>query len=106
MLLIDRTFETIDEDSAEAGEAKENGFRAVNEPVTFRELVDLIKAHPHASQSPANPSPWVWFTTEAEQDYRTGEWTSESIHYSRDNPDRCAKYWAWAMRAAGVRLGA
>lgn len=104
MLLIDRTFETIDDESAEHGEAKDQGFSAINEPVTFRELIDLIRSHCHASQSPANPSPLVWFTNESEQDYTTGEWTSESIHYSRDNPARKAKYWIKAMRAAGVRV--
>ena len=34
----------------------------------------------------------------------TGEYRSESIHFSPDNPSRKAKYWVKAMQLAGVKL--
>lgn len=105
MILINKTFEIVTEESAEGGEIEESGFSAENEPVSFRELVDMLKGEfIHASQSPVNRSTHVWFTSEPEQDYMTGEYRSESIHFSRENPARKAKYWIKAMQCAGFRV--
>lgn len=107
MILIDRTFETVLEESAEHGDVEDAGFSAIGEKYTFRELVQVLKqVYIHPSQSPANRSTRVWFTSEAEQDYMTGDYRSESIHFSADNPRRKAKHWARAMQYAGVRLSA
>ena len=105
MLLVDKTFEVVTHDSAENGEVEDAGFSAVGESYTFRELVSLLKSiYIHPSQSPVTRSSRIWFTSEAEQDYMTGEYRSESIHYSADNPNRKAKYWIKAMRCAGYRF--
>jgi hypothetical protein len=105
MILIDKTFEVVTEESAEEGEAADSGFSAVGEQYTFRELVQVLKqVYIHPSQSPANRSTRVWFTTEAEQDYMSGEYRYESIHFSPDNHNRKAKYWIKAMQYAGVRV--
>ena len=105
MLLIDKTFEIITEESAENGEVEDAGFSAVNESVSFRELVDMIRnKYFHSSQYPASRTTHVWFTSESEQDYITGEHRSESIHFSRNNPARKAKYWIKAMQLAGIPL--
>jgi hypothetical protein len=74
---------------------------ANDDDVTFRELVRLMREHLHPSCSPARGDTREWLTTEAEQDWRTGEYTEHSLHYSRENPPRAAKYWRAAMRAAG-----
>ena len=105
MLLVDKTFEIVTNESAEHGDVEDAGFSAIGERVTFAELVNALKHEfIHASQSPANRSTHVWFTSESEQDYMTGEYRSESIHFSPDNPSRKAKYWIKAMQLAGVKL--
>ena len=105
MILIDKTYEVVTEESAEDGEVADAGFSAEKEPVSFRELVDMLKSEfIHASQSPVSRSTHVWFTSESEQDYMTGEYRSESIHFSRENPSRKAKYWVKAMQCAGLKL--
>lgn len=105
MIKVDKTFEIVTESSAEHGEVYDSGFSAIGEQCTFRELVLILKGiYVHPSQSPANRSSRVWFTSEPEQDYRTGEYRTESIHFSPDNPARKVKYWIKAMQLAGVKL--
>ena len=67
----------------------------------FRELVFAMREYPIVSCSPARGTTYEWLMSETEQDYRTGEYTEKSLHYSHDNPPRCAKYWRLAMKAAG-----
>jgi len=100
--MIDKTFEVITEESAENGESSDAGFSAINEKVSFRDLVNLMaEKYTHPSQYPVARSTRVWFTSEVDQDYRTGEYRSESIHFSSDNPTFKAKYWIKAMGFAG-----
>lgn len=102
MLLIDKTFEIVTEESAESGEVDDAGYSAINERVTFRELVEMMRdSYIHASQFPVTRSTRVWFTSELEQDYKTGEYRNESIHFSESNPASKAKYWIKAMKCAG-----
>jgi hypothetical protein len=71
MLLIDKTFEIVTNESAEHGEVEDAGFSAIGEKYTFRELVLILKGlYVHPSQSPANRSTHVWFTSESEQTIR------------------------------------
>ena len=46
MILISRTYNITTEESAEHGEHAEDGFIVEDEPVTFRELVSLMREHP------------------------------------------------------------
>lgn len=105
MLLVDKTFEIVTNESSEVGDVEDAGFSTIGESLTFSELVSALKhTFIHASQSPASRSSDVWFTTEAQQDFMTGEYSSESIHFSPNNPSRKAKYWIKAMQCAGVKL--
>jgi hypothetical protein len=105
MILIDKTFEIVTHESAEHGVIEDGGFSSIGERMTFRELVHALKREfIHASQSPVTRSTRVWFTTEPEQDYRTGEFRSDSIHFSPSNPPRKVKYWMKAMETAGYRI--
>jgi hypothetical protein len=88
-----------DEDYCPDGETEQ---LMVDEPVTFRGLVDLMREHAHPSCSPASGAPFEWLSTEPEQDYRTGEWTERTLHFSRANPPHAARYWRLAMKAAGL----
>ncbi len=74
----------------------------VQETVSFRELVELMRSHNQPSCYPAQGCTFEWLSAETQQDYRTGEYTETSIHYARENPPRCAKYWKAAMKAAGI----
>lgn len=75
-----------------------------DEEVSFRELVDLMRAHVHPSASHLRGTPFEWLSTEPYPDPYSGEYSEHSLHYSRDNPPRMLKYWRAAMRAAGYRV--
>ena len=70
--------------------------------MSFRELVSAMNMYQFVSRSPAIGATYEWLISETEQDYRTGEYTERTMHYSEDNPPRCAKYWRLAMKAAGL----
>lgn len=104
MILVSQTYETVTPESAEDGEAAERGYRWENVPHTFRELVALMREHGEPSDGRLQDDgiTGTWFTTaEPAYDhayYERGEETTTSIHYSRDNLARSAKYWAKAAR--------
>lgn len=98
MLLISKTFEYVTEESAGAGEAEETGFVFYDEPMSFRELVSELRNYCHASSYPCNGTRYDWVTTESEQDYMTGGYTSYSLHFSHKNDARNEKYWAKALK--------
>ena len=72
------------------------------EALTFRELVRAMRDYPFVSCSPAIGATYEWLHSESEQDYRTGDYTERSMHYSRDNPENKKRYWRLAMKAAGL----
>ena len=72
---------------------------SVEESVSFRELVDLMREHVYPSASHLRGTPEEWFSAEAYQDPYSGRWMHFSIHYSRDNPPRALKYWRAAINA-------
>lgn len=102
MILISRTYEIVTPESAENGDVSESGFLVESESVTFRELVSLMESHPIPSNSHPKGTQWEWLSSYPSQDYRDCSETTESLHYSRENPPRRLKYWRKAMRAAGI----
>jgi hypothetical protein len=100
-ILVSRTYCEWDEESAEDGEFSDHGFIDKREPLSFRELVDLMERHPQSSQWPNDGNIHVWYSTYEEQNYRTGVYRSESIHYHQDNTSNAEKYWKWAAKIAG-----
>jgi hypothetical protein len=102
MILINRTYAILTEESVQDGDIAESGFLAKNESVTFRELVGLMESHYMPSSMPIQASGYItWFSSEPDQDFETGDYESTAIHYSRDNPDRKLKYWLKAAKCAG-----
>lgn len=100
-ILVSRTFEIVSHESAALGDAEERGFDFEAQPYTFRELVDLMREHPEASEYPcAVATPRTWFSTYPEEDYSTGDHTTHSIHFSRENKPCVAKYWNRAFQFA------
>ena len=102
MLYISKTYERVSEESAENGEAEEQGFVFQDEPYTFRELLDELRLYSHASSYPCRGSRYDWMTTESDQDYQSGDCTSYSLHFSHKNSPRAEKYWAKALKLAGL----
>lgn len=104
MILINRSFEIVTEESAECGESADSGMLASNEAVSFRELVSMLR-HGAPSAWPAKGGTREWITQdqgETREFFDEGARESHSIHYSRDNPARMARYWRLAFVAAGV----
>jgi hypothetical protein len=102
MILISRTYEVVTPESAEFGESDDAGFICQSEPVTFRELVDLMRAHPVPSSYPCGGTRWDWLSSYSETNYRDASERTESLHYDKDNPRFKDKYWRKAMMAAGI----
>jgi hypothetical protein len=88
MILISRTFEIVTPESAEFGESDDAGFISQSEPVTFRELVELMRAHPVPSSSP-----WDWLSSYPEEDFRDCSNRTESLHYDKSNPPSRERVW-------------
>lgn len=106
MILVNKTYSEHTPESADDGEASDEGFVCEDEPYTFRELVDELRGYPFASTSRVTGSSYEWASTEPETDYRTGAEYQESIHYSHNNNTRAAKYWAKAMRYVFAKAAA
>jgi hypothetical protein len=70
--------------------------------VGFRELVGLLRDYGMPSCSHPTGDQREWVSREGEQDYATGEWSEQSLHYAHDNPPRMLKHWSRAWRAAGL----
>lgn len=102
MILISRTFEVVTPESAEEGEVAESGFLAESESVTFKELVSIMRDYPNPSCYPPSGDSGEWLSSYPSQDFRDCSETTESLHFSRENPPRRLKYWRKAMRAAGI----
>ncbi len=103
MILVNRFFEVVTEESAADGDAAERGTISVDEPMSFRELVDALKGG-ESSCYPSQGFTFEWITQdcgETREWFERGERRSESIHFSRTNPDHKARYWRLAMIAAG-----
>lgn len=101
-ILVSKTFEVWDEASLEIGETDNRGFDFEDLELDFEDLVDEMKGYSSASQSPNDGGTDVWYISEPEVDYRTGEETIYSFHYSRKNHPRYAKYWRKAAAMAGL----
>jgi hypothetical protein len=91
-------------ESAEHGETEDSGMEFENVPFSFRELVDMIISDGLTNSScyPAKGDIFEWLSNDGREDYRTAETETISIHYSRDNKPRSAKYWRMAFVVAGV----
>jgi hypothetical protein len=108
MILISRTYERYESHEPEEDicESDESGFRYQDKPYTFRELIDALR-HGEPSSWPSRGDVRDWVTHRDTNDgtrdfYESGARESESVHYSRANPDRNAKWWRLAFRVAGL----
>jgi hypothetical protein len=104
-LIISRTYQECTPESAEDGDFSDSGFVYENTEITFRELVTELRRGGFSRMSswPSHGDPRDWATQEHETTcYQTGTTRAESLHFSRANPAQKGKYWAKALRAAGL----
>ena len=99
---VSKTYDVVTEESAEYGDFAESGFEFQSVPYTFRELVDEMREYMEPSCSPIGENDF-WVTSEASQDYRTGDYTSYSLHFDRDQPERLRRFWRLAWEASRAR---
>lgn len=97
MILINKTFQTVTPESAEDGDIADHGFISENEPVTFRELVELLQRN-FPVHVPGGMNDWA--ESYPETDFRTGEETIEAVHFSHENHPGRLKYWEKALAIA------
>lgn len=99
--IFETTYEPAeDEETDYCPDGRTHGV-AEDKPVTFRELVGLLREFAHHSCHPAQGETFEWLSTNPEQDYMTGEWTERTIHFSHKNRPHQSRYWRLAMKAAG-----
>jgi hypothetical protein len=103
-IIISRTYAMISPESAELGDFCETGFICDREEVDFRELVDLMREHPHGSSSPwRKDDRHAWFSSGFYvYDYRNMLERETSIHFHEENSESAYKYWVWARIIANA----
>lgn len=102
MILISKCYEVWDEDALECGETDDKGYEFEDVAYTFKELVFAIKSDGFTNTSDYPTTENSWLYTDMDVDYRTGEETTYSLHFSHNNPEKNRKYWKAALKAAGL----
>ena len=104
MILVNKCWENYAVDEDGEVDLEEEGFHFEDKPMGFRDLIYLIEddGFKWSSCFPAEGGPNEHLTTGEIMDMQTGVWESNSLHYSRKNLPRSAKYWRWAFKAAGL----
>ena len=104
MLLISENYQIVTPESAENGDYEEIGSNFLNEPFTFKELVDYIEregfAYPsssHVTKDCRN----IWIETREDHNFITGESLYKTLHLTSSDP-RAVKYWHKALLATGI----
>lgn len=108
-LLLSETFEIVTDESARHNDAADRGFIREDEPVTVKDAIGALRECCEPSSSPIRPETvtgYEWASTEAQQDYRTGEYESRSIHVKRADGTRLSGRQLFRLfRAAGLAFG-
>jgi len=95
-ILVTRCYEEVTPESAEDGDFSDTGVVYENEPFSFRDLVSEIRKGGFYREGSTE-----WLTTSHEVTcYRTLTSRAETLHFSRDNPERALKYFNLAVKAA------
>jgi len=71
-----------------------------NREVSFRELCDLAELHSECSSAPSQGDTHDWLIGR-EENYINGGFEEHTMHFSRDNNPRHAKYWQKALCTTG-----
>lgn len=94
--LVDKVYESWDEDALEAGETDDKGFEYQDEEKDFEDLVSIFKACDDFSTNGASNK--NVYGMESEEDMRSGNTMNYSYHFSRKNKPGADVMWTAAMR--------
>lgn len=110
-LSISKTVAVVTPESAENADFDhdQSGFEFEGVPMSFSELVREIKnggyselsCYPCTEEEARKCAPWA-MTCDPEIDYATGSETSYCLHLDNHEDPRARRYWAKALRYAGV----
>ena len=93
MILIDLGFARYTPDN---NTESASNFHKLNQPVSFKMLVDLMSGYHEASSSSGFTSLMSY-----DRNRQTGAEIIRHLHYSPKNPARYKKYWQLALGVAG-----
>lgn len=89
MILVNKTYEVITEESAENGDFQETGFSFEDEKFSFLDLLCELKEWNFEGTDPIN---------HGDQSWKDGSFTNEALHFSHSNLARSRKYWDKAIQ--------
>jgi hypothetical protein len=77
---VSKTFSRVTEESAEHGDAEEHGFCFEDETLSLAELLDELRLYSHLSSTVVSDHYAPWAVSEAQKDFRSGDWTHYGLH--------------------------
>lgn len=95
-VFVNKTYQVVSPESAEFGDFADQGFEYQDKELTLRELVDELDGYFELSNTYCIDEN-TWVTSEAEQDYSTGDYTTYSLHLSHNSTDRQKRIWIAAL---------
>ncbi|CAB3739946.1 hypothetical protein LMG22037_06344 [Paraburkholderia phenoliruptrix] len=96
---FNQTYGVVTDESAEQGDFAERGYDWENEPMTFRDLVQLLTRDYRGAEPSESHGVPRWITAHGEQDVVDGSYREISLHPANSRAER---WWSRALRYAGV----
>jgi ribosomal protein L37AE/L43A len=104
--LVSKTFEEVTPESAEEGEASDRGFVFQDEIMDEEEVVHELRRGGYIYPSSSHLQGLRWVSTEEDQDYSTGAYTTYSLHIEdMDGSDISSGDWKRLLESAGLLAG-
>lgn len=108
-VLISITYETWDDEAAEAGDTDDKGYESEDVPHTWREAIEVIRDGGFSESSGSPDNPWCYWLSDTglsdiNGDMYTGERTGRSMHFTRPDGQPLKPYQLRRLlKAAGVK---
>ena len=101
--IVSKTFEVVTQESAEQGDADSRGFEYHDEPMDRSDVVRELRRGGYIEPSASFLSGLRWVSTEAEQDYSDGSYTTYSLHIKNSNGQEISgQEWKSLLEEAGT----
>ena len=97
---VTETYETITPESAEHGEAEDSGL-LYEGAMDAREIAEYMSSNGFTLPSSSHYHSGIWFSTEGDIDYRTGDTEIRSLHFTQTMDRRLVRA---ICNYAGVRV--
>lgn len=96
---FNQTYTVITDESAEEGDAAEQGFDWQDESMTFRELVQRIQRDYRGAEPSESHGVPSWITAHGERDFIDGTFRDIALHPANSRANR---WWGRALVCAGI----